>query len=166
MKLLAGLVVAIAGAALWLGPLRWNEVKARIRREFPQVRQISTAQLADWLADKDRTKPVLLDVRAAEEFDVSHLTGARRIDPAAQTAPGVNKDAPIVTYCSVGYRSSSLATRLIAAGYTNVQNLEGSIFQWANEGRPLVRDGKPADKVHPYDKRWGELLRPERRARK
>ena len=52
---------------------------------------------------------------------------------------GIAKDAPIVTYCSVGYRSGKMAERLQAAGYTNVRNLEGSIFKWANEHRPLVR---------------------------
>jgi len=31
----------------------------------------------------------------------------------------------------------------LAAGYTQMQNLEGSIFQWANERRPLLRDGEP-----------------------
>jgi hypothetical protein len=44
------------------------------------------------------------------------------------------------------------------AGYTNVTNLEGSIFAWANQSRPLVQEGKPTDKVHPYNAFWGALL--------
>ncbi|MGH7937844.1 MAG: rhodanese-like domain-containing protein, partial [Bryobacteraceae bacterium] len=74
------------------------------------------------------------------------------------------KDATIVTYCSVGYRSAGMARRLHAAGFTRVQNLEGSIFEWANEHRPLVHDGKAATQVHPYDALWGRLLQPEVRA--
>jgi hypothetical protein len=51
-----------------------------------------------------------------------------------------------------------MATRLRAAGFNHVQNLEGSIFQWANERRPLVRDGTRVTRVHPYSKFWGRLL--------
>jgi len=69
-----------------------------------------------------------------------------------------------VTYCSVGYRSAKMAQRLRNAGYTNVQNLEGSIFEWANEHRPLVRDGEPTKQVHPYSALRGHLLRDEVRA--
>ena len=74
------------------------------------------------------------------------------------------KDAPIVTCCAVGYRSGAMAHRLRAAGYTQVQNLEGSIFQWANEHRPLVDGGERVTKVHPYTQGWGRLLAPEVRA--
>ena len=42
--------------------------------------------------------------------------------------------------------------------YTNVRNLDGSIFQWANEGRPLVRGNQRVQDVHPYDENWGRLL--------
>jgi hypothetical protein len=38
--------------------------------------------------------------------------------------------------------------------------VEGSIFEWANERRPLVCDGKHVTRVHPYDALWGHLLQP------
>ncbi len=147
--------------------MQWALVRKRIAREFPYVSQLTTRDLAAWLADEKREKPLLLDVRAAEEFSVSHLAGARRIDPdamASQLEPGIAKDQPIVTYCSVGYRSSAFAERLRATGYTKVQNLSGSIFQWANEDRPVVHDGKPTTLVHPYSAVWSGMLKKERRA--
>ena len=135
----------------WPG-MTWPAIKARIAREFPNVKSIGTAELA-----KAEPKPVLLDVRTSGEFDVSHLSGARRVDPdAAAASVALPKNAPIVTYCSVGYRSAKFAQRLQEAGFTNVRNLEGSIFQWANEGRPI----EPSAKVHPYNKKWGALLNP------
>jgi rhodanese-related sulfurtransferase len=157
----------LAGAAIVRAAdgLQWTLVRRRIAKEFPNVPQITTGDLAAWLADEQRAKPILLDVRKGEEFAVSHLAGARRVDPEAlATQLDLAKDTPIVTYCSVGYRSSALAERLRQAGYTQVQNLDGSIFQWANEDRPLVRDGKPATQVHPYSALWGGLLKRERRA--
>jgi hypothetical protein len=74
------------------------------------------------------------------------------------------KETPIVTYCAVGYRSGALATKLREAGFTSVRNLEGSIFQWANEHRPLVRGDEPVTTVHPYSSLWGRLLIDDARA--
>ena len=69
-----------------------------------------------------------------------------------------------MTYCAVGYKSGALATKLREAGFTNVRNLEGSIFQWANRRRPLVREDQPVTTVHPYSSLWGRLLIDEVRA--
>jgi rhodanese-related sulfurtransferase len=81
-----------------------------------------------------------------------------------EAAPGIAKETPIVTYCAVGYRSAALATKLREAGFTSVRNLEGSIFQWANEHRPLVRDNKAVTIVHPYSSFWGRFLTDDVRA--
>ena len=163
---LAGLIIA-GLALLAMRSVDWFLLKKSLRHRFPKVNWITTQQLADWLADKHHEKPVLLDVRTEEEWNVSHLPGARRVDPSASAesaAAGVAKDAPIVTYCAVGYRSGDLATRLREAGFTRVQNLEGSIFQWANEHRPLVRNDQPVSRVHPYNKFWDRLLTDDVRA--
>lgn len=146
------------------------EILTVVRNKFPDVRQLSTQQLAAWQADASKPQPVLLDVRKREEFDVSHLPGAIHIDPGASpeelaaklTALGIAKGQPIVAYCSVGYRSSACAKKLGEVGFTDVVNLEGSIFRWANEGRTVVRtDGTtevPTHEVHPFDAKWGKLL--------
>jgi Rhodanese-related sulfurtransferase len=92
------------------------------------------------------------------------LPGARRVEPTADAesaAACLAKETPIVTYCAVGYRSGEIADRLRAAGFKNVRNLEGSIFQWANEHRPLVRDKEHVTQVHPYNSFWGRLLSDE-----
>jgi rhodanese-related sulfurtransferase len=131
------------------------------------VEWITTANLADWLADKKRAHPILLDVRTEDEWNISRLPGSRRVVPNAsveEAASGITKETPIVTYCAVGYRSAALATKLMEAGFTSVRNLDGSIFQWANEHRPLVRDNKPVTIVHPYSSLWGRLLTDDVRA--
>jgi rhodanese-related sulfurtransferase len=139
----------------------WFVLKNAIRAKYPNVRRVTTAELAQWLGDSRRQQPLLLDVRTEPEWNVSHIPGARRIDPSAtaeNAGAGIPKDAEIVTYCSVGYRSSETANRLRIAGFTNVQNLEGSIFEWANEHRPLVRGEQKVTRVHPYNAWWGRLL--------
>ena len=154
-------------ALLGLRGVDWYLLKKSLRQRFPKVEWISTAELADWLADEHRPAPLLLDVRTTEEWEISHLKGARRVEPnaaAEEAVPGLSKDKPIVTYCSVGYRSGEMATRLRAAGFTNVRNLEGSIFAWANEHRPLVHGNERATQVHPFNSLWGRLLNDDVRA--
>lgn len=149
-------------ALIYVSPVTaetWSRILAEVRRRFPMVRQLSTADLAAWLADASRTTPRLVDVRGKAEYDVSHLQGARHATRVADVrALGIPESDPVVVYCSVGYRSSALAHRLQRAGYTNVFNLEGSIFAWANEGRPVFRGAEQVEVVHAYDPKWGQLL--------
>lgn len=127
-----------------------------LKQKFPDVPTLTPAQLASL-----DPPPLLLDVRDEKEFAVSHLRGARRAEKDAVRQLkrlGVNKTASIVVYCSVGYRSSILAEKLREAGFVNVKNLEGSIFAWANSGRPLVNAYGSTDGVHPFNILWGRYL--------
>jgi len=132
-----------------------------VRSTFPEAKQLSTSQLAAWLANPKQRQPVLLDARNQEEFGVSHLKTAIHINPELVDFSTLNlaKDTPIVVYCSVGYRSSKVVSRMQKAGFSNVQNLEGSIFKWKNEGHPVYRNGQEVQDVHPYDQAWGVLLK-------
>ncbi len=144
-----------------------QEIKQTVRTKFPSVQQLSTNEYEAWMKDPSRKKPLVLDARKPEEFSVSHLRYAINAADEKLTEEALKdypKDSPIVAYCSVGWRSSELVEKLKKQGYSNVVNLEGSIFQWANEGRPIYQDSQPVTKVHQYDKKWGELLKPELRA--
>jgi rhodanese-related sulfurtransferase len=155
-----------AAAPVFSQNIGWSIVNATIRGEFPEVPRIKTSELADWLKDDHRKKPLLLDVRTKAEFEVSHLAGAQRVEPGSEAKLlAVPNDSEIVTYCSVGYRSALFAKRLRTAGFMRVSNLEGSIFQWANENRPLVRGrNEPTNKVHPCNRFWGMLVQKSHRA--
>jgi rhodanese-related sulfurtransferase len=142
--------------------LTWPQLNAMIARNFPHVPQMHIHTLVAWLHDHNKRPPLLLDVRAKAEYAVSHLHNARWIntaEPVRKAMAGVPHTTPFVTYCSVGYRSSAYAQRLIHDGYTNVHDLEGSIFQWANDGLPVYRHGRVVHHVHPYNHYWGQLLK-------
>ena len=139
----------------------WQQALHQVREDFPGVRQMTTQQLADLLTGNSGAQVVLLDARPSDEFDVSHLQGAVQANTARKALDALGTGSPeriVVTYCSVGYRSSKLAAQLQARGVANLYNLEGSLFRWANEGRPLYRGNEPANRVHPYDDEWGQLL--------
>jgi rhodanese-related sulfurtransferase len=110
----------------------------------------------------------VLDARTAPEFAVSHIKEALPIDPyrpSLNTIRAFPRDTPIVVYSSAGYRSARVASWLAKAGYGNVRNLSGSLFQWANEAKPLFREeSRPTALVHPYDRKWGRLVEGRYRA--
>lgn len=105
---------------------------------------------------------VLLDAREKREYAVSHLPKARWIGYAdfdLSRVANVPRDVPIVVYCSVGYRSEKIGEKLKAAGFANVRNLYGSLFEWVNQGNPVVDStGKPTRRVHAYSRTWGIWL--------
>ncbi|MBC5994414.1 rhodanese-like domain-containing protein [Pontibacter cellulosilyticus] len=105
---------------------------------------------------------ILLDARSKQEFAVSHLPKAQYIgyeDFEQGQLQGIPKDANVVVYCTVGYRSEKIGEKLKQAGYKNVYNLYGGIFEWINSGY-AVHDAKgTTPKVHVYSRSWGVWLK-------
>lgn len=146
-----------------------KSITEKTRTQYPAIEHVTPTRVSSWL--KDKQKLVLLDVREAAEFEVSHLKGSQRVEPngalesiVQQLKTKAAKGEKVVLYCSVGVRSAKLTRRLADAGVKNVYNMNGSIFQWANEGHAVYRDDQQVSKVHPYNRKWGKLLKPELRA--
>ena len=141
-------------------------IDQELRANFPDVASIKASELQKQLGGGKH--PIILDVREREEFAVSHLRGAVRIDPEAELddvlrAIGSDpKDRDIIVYCSVGVRSTKLAERVLEGlkerGVRQVSNLSEGIFGWHNTKRPLIRGAQATRYVHPYDALWGRLV--------
>jgi len=107
----------------------------------------------------------LIDSREWEEYSVSHLqsaiySGYNDFNLAQLTQHLPDKQDPIVVYCSIGVRSEKIAQKLKKAGYQNVLNLYGGIFEWVNSGHPVVNKKQEETlKVHAYSKVWGLFLK-------
>ena len=161
----AALAVLSALAFTPFTPRDWPALKASIRSSFPAVRHISIDALEQLRA---RTDVLLVDVRARDEFAMSHIAGARHADgeqALLALLASEPRDRDIVVYCSVGYRSGKLAQTLGERGFSKVSNLEGSLFEWANSGRPVVADThspaqgtRTVSVVHPFNRSWGKFL--------
>jgi rhodanese-related sulfurtransferase len=151
-----------AGVAFFAGrPLAFDAIRRITDYKFPSGKWVQPAELERWRADPGRAHPVVLDARTEEEYAVSHLEGAVRIDPykpSLRPLRGFSKDTAIVIYSSVGYRGARVADFLARQGYSQAYNLEGGQFRWANEGRPVFRQDRPTADVHPYNPTWGLLL--------
>lgn len=143
-----------------------NAWRALISARFPDVRWVEPETLLRWMGDSGANELVLLDVRNPEEQALSHLRGARVLDAGSPNigALSIPKDAKVVVYCSIGYRSAAIIEDLERAGVQHVYNLEGGLFDWANEDRPIYRGEERVEEVHPFNRLWGMLLRKDRRA--
>lgn len=104
---------------------------------------------------------VFIDAREKDEYNVSHIKGAIYVgyDNFDTTLlKGINKNTIVIAYCSVGYRSGKIGKKLMDMGYSNVFNLFGGIFSWANNNNPVYTKEKEVNKVHPYNNKWGKWL--------
>ncbi len=122
----------------------------------------SVPELGVQQAVKNTETALFLDAREPAEFAVSHIQGAIQVGYDhfdLQNLPSLPKDKAIVVYCSVGYRSEKVTEKLLNAGFTNVSNLYGGIFEWVNQGLPIVNDTGPTEKVHAYNRTWGVWLK-------
>lgn len=113
-------------------------------------------------AVRDTPHTMFLDAREPKEFAVSHIKGALAVGYDhfdLQMLASIQKTAPIIVYCSVGYRSEKITEQLLTAGFTNVSNLYGGIFEWVNQGFPVVDEQGPTEKIHAYNHTWGVWLK-------
>lgn len=168
------IVLLVILGALLLGiflpgsPLIATALNQAIRFKFPDIPQVTPAELvAWWQSGGERKPPLLIDARTPAEYRVSHIAEAVNMDvEAPDLTPLVNlrRTSPVLVYDAVGTRSVALATALKQQGFTDVSNLTGGIFRWANEGLPLTNDAGHATVVHPWHGWWSQLLKSEYRA--
>ncbi len=173
------LVAVSVALVLAYNPWRWGNVRDDLMRSFPAIDIIDGATLERWIQqvrnEDTRRKPRLIDVRSDAEFAVSHLVGAQHISAGASiTEIGqlikldpseAESRPPVVVYCAVGYASSEFVDRLKRLGIVRVQMLDGGIFRWANDSRPLAgANGAAVNKVHPGNYPYSGLLNRARRA--
>ena len=102
-----------AGVAYFAGrPIAFDAIRRITDYKFPNGKWVDATELVRWRADPGRAPPVVLDARTEDEYAVSHLQGAVRIDPykpSLRPLRGFSKDTAIVLYSSVGYRGARVA---------------------------------------------------------
>ena len=153
-SLLAALPLAGQEKGIESGSYRFM-LKTLLSHTVPEM-EVKTASAAD-------NETLFLDARERAEYEVSHIQGALWVgydDFDISRLDGVAKDTPLVVYCSVGYRSEKISEQLLDAGYNDVANLYGGIFEWKNQDQKVVNmDGQTTESVHAYNRTWGIWLK-------
>lgn len=166
-------LVAAVGASVALAILLWwmtadgplQRIHQAIVTQHPGIDHISGAELVK----QDSKNLIIFDTRQRSEYLVSHLDGATHVDPDIDTQQfltkfgDLTKGKTVIFYCSVGARSTELASRVSVGlkliGVRHIANLENGLFGWHNEKRPLVsQTGQTTDLIHPYSDFWGRLI--------
>ena len=101
---------------------------------------ITPGELAAWLLDAQREKPVLLDVREPWEYEKAHIEGALLIpmrELPARVAQ-IDEAKEVVAICHHGGRSMQVAMFLEKNGFKRVHNLVGGIDAWSRSVDPAV----------------------------
>ena len=104
------------------------------------MKSLSASELAAWLADPDRAKPLLLDVREPWENGLCRIEGSEFAP--MQTVPQKLSDwdpgRDIVCICHHGGRSMHVAMYLERQGFPSVFNLTGGVDAWARQVDPAM----------------------------
>ncbi len=156
--LLAFLAFLLISPALFFGEVQAQSVayktllKGLYDEEFPTVQPAQIYNLKNYQ---------VLDTREKEEFEVSHLEDAKWVGYdtfSLQEVEDLDKNQPVLVYCTVGARSQDIGKKLREAGFKQVYNLYGGIIHWSNESKPLFKDSMSTRQVHTYSRTWGVWL--------
>lgn len=149
-----------------------------IRSRFPNVQQLSTDTLDEWLtkSEEDKETVLLVDIREKDEQSISSIKNSIQITPIDGTEHVLEvmekkKVTNVVAFCSMGYRSCEFIQKLYRelrdrdrVNDISLYNLEGGLFKWANEDRFIVdATGNATNFVHPYSVVWGKFLNQEKK---
>ncbi len=104
------------------------------------MKNLSAAELATWLADPARPRPLLLDVREPWEFQTCRIADSRHVPMREIPARlgEVDPRAEVVVICHHGGRSLQVAQFLARQGYGRVHNLAGGVDAWARSVDPAM----------------------------
>lgn len=101
------------------------------------VPQITVEQLAALRAAGE--PHVLIDVREQNEYQITNIGGTLiPLSQFAARAAEVPREGRVIIHCKMGGRSAQAAEQLVALGYTNVENLAGGIYAWADRIDPSI----------------------------
>jgi len=104
------------------------------------MKTLSAPELAAWLADEKREKPLLLDVREPWESAVCRIEGSMLapMQTVPQRMGELSPERETVCICHHGGRSMHVAMFLERHGFASVFNLAGGVDAWARQVDPAM----------------------------
>lgn len=160
--LLAGILLALPGCSdSASGPASGENNKTKVaelyaelkRKNFPDTPDVTPQEVMAWQARGE--KVVLVDVRPEAERKPGFIPGAIT---EAELAARIEtlKDAKIVAYCTISFRSAKNVADLRKRGFS-AYNLQGGILGWTHAGGAVADATGPATRVHVYSRNWNFL---------
>jgi SulP family sulfate permease len=108
------------------------------------VRNLEPYDLWRKMLETSASSPLLIDVREAVEFEEYHIAQTQLIPMPEMLAnpPDLPRDREIILICRTGRRSTQVARDMQRRGYQRVENLNGGILAWMDQGLPYVHESE------------------------
>lgn len=102
--------------------------------------QITPTLLHQWLADRSRKPPLLLDVRQPWEYQTCRIEGSTLapMNTIPARAQELDPETETVVICHHGARSYQVAMFLERNGFSKLYNLQGGVNAWADQVEPSM----------------------------
>jgi rhodanese-related sulfurtransferase len=102
------------------------------------VSNMNAAELNDRF--KNGKRPLIIDVRRADEYRTGHIMGAKLIplNKLSSRMKELPQNREIVCVCASGNRSASATRMLVKAGY-NAVNMKGGMNAWRHASLPVKK---------------------------
>ena len=116
--------------------------------DLGETLQITQMGARDFLASLESPqRPLIVDVRSAQEWSQDHLEGAVHIPlpHLLRQVGGIPRNAPLTVVCASGYRSSIAASLLEARGFERLVNVMGGMYAVRHAKRPRLPMMEAAD---------------------
>ena len=112
-----------------------------IAAKLTGVKSVTTQQ-ATLMINKQNA--IVVDIRSPDEYKKGHIVNAKnitlsQIEQGKFTGIESHKDTPIILVCDSGARTSKAATKLVKAGFTQVNNLLSGMHGWQSENLPTTK---------------------------
>lgn len=117
----------------------YQDFLSKIKEQIPEVDPTEVKEILD---QGDAADAVVIDVREQQEWDESHIAGAKHV-PRGYLEQRIGRAAPdldqrVILYCQSGNRSAIAAKTLIEElGYSNVESMNGGITLWKQRNFPI-----------------------------
>ncbi|MBJ7355425.1 MAG: molybdopterin-synthase adenylyltransferase MoeB [Thermoleophilaceae bacterium] len=117
----------------------YQDFLSKIKEQIPEVDPTEV----EAILQSDDPSAVVVDVREQQEWDESHIPGAKHV-PRGYLEQRIGRAAPdldqrVILYCQSGNRSAIAAKTLIdELGYTNVESMNGGITLWKQRNFPIT----------------------------
>jgi adenylyltransferase/sulfurtransferase len=110
-----------------------DSAAANVDDSATAIRRLEPGQLQALLQNQAGAAPVLIDVRAAREFALSHLPGAVNmpLGELPRRLAEIPQHSSLVFICRSGARSWTAANLAVSAGRESPAHLEGGMLAWA-----------------------------------
>lgn len=108
------------------------------------AKNVTPAEVEKLLAQNP--KPIVLDVRTADEFAAGHIAGAQNIssdDPEfAQKVTKLDASRPVIVHCGSGGRSSRSLPAIAQQKFPAIYHMNGGFSAWKSAGKPVEAGSK------------------------